>query len=87
MLVMRRRTGDSFLIGSDIEIEILEITPARVKIGITAPNTCVITRREVMLTREENLTASRGAQLQTVAWLSQKLVTQEPRSASAKGVK
>jgi len=46
MLVMRRRAGDSFLIGSDIEIEILEITPTRVKIGITAPSACVITRRK-----------------------------------------
>jgi len=37
MLVMRRRAGDSFLIGSDIEIEILEITPTRVRSELRRP--------------------------------------------------
>jgi len=47
----------------------------------------VITRREVVLTREENLTASRTAQLETVTWLSQKLAARKPNSETAGAVK
>ena len=73
MLVMRRRAGEGFLIGLDIEIEILEVSPTRVKIGIVAPDAVQIVRKEVILTRQENLTAARTAPAQTIAWLSQKL--------------
>jgi carbon storage regulator len=73
MLVMRRRAGESLLIGDDIEIEILDVGPTRVKLGIVAPPNRAITRKEVVLTRSENLTASRNASPETVAWLSRKL--------------
>ena len=73
MLVMRRRAGEVLLIGPDIELEILEIGATRVKIGITAPASCTIVRKEVALTREENLTASHAAPPQAIAWLSAKL--------------
>lgn len=76
MLVMRRRAGESLLIGDDIEIEILDVGPTRVKLGIVAPPNRPITRKEVILTRSENLTASRSASLETVAWLSQKLASE-----------
>ena len=75
MLVMRRRAGEVLLIGPDVELEILEIGPTRVKIGITAPASCAIVRKEVALTREENLTASQAAPPQAIAWLSAKLST------------
>jgi len=70
MLVMRRRAGESLVIGGDIEIEILEVGPTRVKLGIVAPANCAITRKEVVLTRSENLTASRSAPPEVIAWLS-----------------
>jgi len=73
MLVMRRRAGESFLIGSDIEIEILEVGPTRVKLGIVAPTEMAISRKEVILTRAENLTASKTSDPAVVAWLSRKL--------------
>ena len=73
MLVMRRRAGEGFLIGPDIEIEILEVSPTRVKIGIMAPAALPIVRKEVVLTREENLAASRNAPPDAIAWLSRKL--------------
>ena len=73
MLVMRRRTGESFHIGPDIEIEILEITPTRVKIGVVAPSNLAIVRKETVLTREVNLTASQPAPLETIAWLTERL--------------
>jgi len=73
MLVMRRRAGESLLIGADIEIEILEVGPTRVKLGIVAPTDLPITRKEVILTRSENLTAARSTAPEMVAWLSRKL--------------
>ena len=73
MLVMRRRAGEGLLIGNDIEIEILEVGPTRVKLGIVAPPDRAITRREVILTRSENVTASRNASPEVIAWLSSTL--------------
>lgn len=73
MLVMRRRAGESFLIGADIEIEILEVGPTRVKLGIVAPAQLAISRKEVILTRAENLTASKSTDPAAIAWLSRKL--------------
>ena len=80
MLVIRRRAGEGFLIGPDIEIEVLEVSPTRVKIGILAPDALQIIRKEVVLTRQENLAASRNAPPNTIAWLSQKL-SQPPKPA------
>ena len=76
MLVMRRRAGESLLIGGEIEIEILDVGPTRVKLGIVAPPNLAITRKEVVLTRSENVTASRGAAPEVIAWLSQRLAPQ-----------
>jgi carbon storage regulator len=60
MLVIRRRPGESVLIGGDVEVEVIDIGPTRVKLGITAPKEIVVLRKEVRLTREENLAAARG---------------------------
>jgi len=73
MLVMRRRAGESLVIGGEIEIEILEVGPTRVKLGITAPASLAITRKEVALTRTENLTAARSAAPDVIRWLSRGL--------------
>jgi carbon storage regulator len=66
MLVMRRRAGESILIGEDIEIQILHIGESRIKIGITAPKSVPVTLKEVQLIRQENLAA---AQVRSVAAL------------------
>lgn len=73
MLVLRRRAGDSLLIGGEIEIEILEITPTRVKLGILAPDSVTILRKEVYLTREQNVTAAKKVGAGAVSWLTGKL--------------
>ena len=59
MLVMRRREGESILIGQDIEIRILAINGSRVKIGIEAPRSIPVLAREAELVRTENLAAAR----------------------------
>ena len=37
MLVIRRRSGESLLVGDNVEIEILEVSGGQVKLGIRAP--------------------------------------------------
>jgi carbon storage regulator len=63
---MRRRAGESILIGEDIEIQIIHIGESRIKIGITAPKSVPVTMKEVKLVGQENLAA---AQLRSVAAL------------------
>jgi carbon storage regulator len=55
MLVIRRREGESFLIGEFIEVSILEIDGNQVKVGIRAPREMSIVRKEIASTREANL--------------------------------
>jgi carbon storage regulator len=57
MLVIRRRAGESILIGPDIEIEILDAGPNRVKLGIVGPRSTQVVRKEVKLTADNNLSA------------------------------
>ena len=58
MLVMRRREGESILIGDVIEIQILHAGPSRIKIGITAPKCVPVTAKEVKLVRQQNVAAA-----------------------------
>ena len=73
MLVMRRRAGEGFFIGDGIEIQVLEVNGTRVKLGIVAPTSVPIVRREAQLTREENLIAARHMDPQWISALLQKL--------------
>jgi carbon storage regulator len=59
MLVIRRRSGETLLIGDEIEIEILETGNSHVKLGIRAPKQVVVLRKEIQITRQQNLAASK----------------------------
>ena len=59
MLVIRRRAGETLLIGGEIEIEILETGSSQVKLGIRAPKHVLVLRKEIQITRQENLAASK----------------------------
>ena len=74
MLLIRRRAGESILIGEDIEIQIVDLTPSRVKIGITAPREVVVLRKEVKLSSEQNIAASVSLNPVAVERLLQNLV-------------
>jgi carbon storage regulator len=60
VLVLRRRAGESFLIGDDIEVELLAVTQQGVKIGIRAPRETVVLRKELKVTRDQNAKAAGG---------------------------
>jgi carbon storage regulator len=63
MLVIRRRAGESVIIGHQVEVEILEICGNQVKIGIEAPREILVMRKEVQWTCDENRAASRPASM------------------------
>ena len=73
MLVMRRRAGESFLVGEDIEIQVLQVSGTRVKLGIIAPAAISIVRREIQITQDENKTAARSVNPLTITALLESL--------------
>jgi carbon storage regulator len=58
MLVLRRRAGEAIAIGGDIEVEVIEISRTRVKLGIRAPRAVPVSRREAVPVAAENREAS-----------------------------
>jgi carbon storage regulator len=60
MLVIRRHSGDAISVGDEVEIEIIECGVNRVKLGIRAPQHISVLRREVKLTRDQNLAAAQS---------------------------
>ena len=73
MLLIRRRTGESILLGEDIEIQVMDITPSRVKLGIIAPREVPVLRKEIRLSAEQNRAASVSLSPQTIASLVSRL--------------
>jgi carbon storage regulator len=59
MLVIRRRAGEALLIGDDVEIEILDTGSSQVKLGIRAPKHVIVLRKEIQITGQQNLAASK----------------------------
>ena len=82
MLVLRRRAGQSLLIGDDIEIEVLSMTPQGVKIGIRAPKATVVLRKELKITRDQNEAAAQALALPDFARALQILHTSSRTNAS-----
>ena len=65
MLVLSRKKAESIMIGDNIELVILEITPVQVKLGIKAPPEVAICRKELLTAvGEEN---KRSAELRVDA--------------------
>lgn len=58
MLVIRRRAGESIAIGGGIEIEVIDISRTRVKLGIRAPRTTPVMRAEALSVAADNRSAS-----------------------------
>ncbi|MGA2186835.1 MAG: carbon storage regulator [Bryobacteraceae bacterium] len=86
MLVIRRRAGESVLIGDGVEVEVLEIAGNQVKIGISAPRDVLILRREIRLTAEQNELAARSMPFASLVGLLEKM-KQYPQGPQALGDK
>lgn len=55
MLVLSRRPGEQIMIGSNIVLEVLELSGGRVRLGISAPNEVRIVREELLENRPANV--------------------------------
>ena len=59
MLALSRKSNESIMLGNDIEITVLEIKGDQVKIGVKAPKSVAIFRKEIYLQiQEENKKAA-----------------------------
>lgn len=59
MLVLTRKPDQSIMVGADIEITVLEVRGEQVRLGIRAPRTVTVHRKEVFeQIRLENQNAS-----------------------------
>ena len=47
MLILTRRVGESLMIGDDVRVTVLELHGAQVRLGIEAPTSVSVHRREV----------------------------------------
>lgn len=54
MLALSRKTGESIIIGNDIEVTILEVKGDQVKVGISAPKTVPVYRKELYMQIQES---------------------------------
>ena len=61
MLVLTRKPDQSIIIGADIEVMILEVRGEQVRLGIRAPRSVSVHRKEVFeQIRDENRSAFRA---------------------------
>ena len=47
MLVLTRRKGEALVLGDDVEITVLEVSRHQVKLGVQAPRSVPVYRKEI----------------------------------------
>ena len=62
MLVLTRKPNQSIMIGDEIEVSVLAIMGEKVRIGIQAPRSVPVFRREVYLEIQHDREAPAGAE-------------------------
>lgn len=69
MLVLTRRTGESLMVGEDVTVTVLEVRHDQVRIGIDAPRSVPVHRREVyeQVVRENATAVASAAQARRMA--------------------
>ena len=73
MLVLTRKKGQALVIGNDIELTIIDIQGDQVRLGIDAPRSVTIHRKEIYEEiKNENLSAAAGKEID-IKVLNQKL--------------
>jgi carbon storage regulator len=53
MLALSRKSGESIIVGNNVEITILEVKGDQVKVGINAPKSVPVYRKELYLQIQE----------------------------------
>jgi carbon storage regulator len=73
MLVLARRTGESIVIGNDIEVLVIEVKGEHVKLGISAPKSVPVNRKEVYLAVQQENQAAAAASPEQLARIKETL--------------
>jgi carbon storage regulator len=73
MLVLRRRVGESIVIGDDVTITVLEVRGDVARIGIRAPRSIAVHRAELLAELEENNREAASPSADAIAALTRKL--------------
>ena len=59
MLVLTRKAGETIVIGDNIEITVIEVQGGKIKVGIDAPRSIKILRKEILEeVKSENINAT-----------------------------
>ena len=73
MLALARKVNESMMIGNDIEITVLEIKGDQIKLGVKAPKSVPIYRKELYVQiQEENKQAGSAVDVEALRGLFQK---------------
>ena len=73
MLALARKVNESIMIGNDIEITLLEIKGDQIKLGVKAPKSVPIYRKELYVQiQEENKQAGSAVDVEALRGLFQK---------------
>lgn len=74
MLILSRRSGESVVLDGGIEIKVTEINGDKVRLGIAAPASIKVYRKELYSTIKENQSAAqRGPMSETTKGMLKKL--------------
>ncbi len=70
MLVLTRKENESIMVGDDVEVKVLDLKENQVKLGIIAPRSVSVHRKEVYLAiQEENAQAASAPSLEGLSGL------------------
>lgn len=73
MLALARKVNESIMIGNDIEITVLEIKGDQIKLGVKAPKSVPIYRKELYVQiQEENKQSGSAVDVEALRGLFQK---------------
>ena len=73
MLALARKVNESIMIGNDIQITVLEIKGDQIKLGVKAPKSVPIYRKELYVQiQEENKQAGSAVDVEALRGLFQK---------------
>ena len=73
MLALARKVNESIMIGNDIDITVLEIKGDQIKLGVKAPKSVPIYRKELYVQiKEENKQAGSAVDVEALRGLFQK---------------
>ena len=77
MLVLARKTGQSIVINDNIEILVIEVRGDQVRLGIEAPRSIPVHRKELLeQIRVENVKAAAETDVETVSQALSNLTTE-----------